>query len=201
MRHLTRSLLLLVVLFAICGVLYPLAGWAVSQAAFHGQANGSITKNGSTLIGQPWSNLTSTRPAIDPRWFQGRPDADNPLGLQYPGGEMTPGESGSANLGPRSKVLVDDVAEMVVLWRRAGVDHPTPDLVTTSASGLDPDITQDDALVQVPMVARARHLARSVLRALIATQVVGAQLGFLGAPYVNVLQLNEALAARADAHR
>lgn len=195
MRQLVRSVILTLVLFVIVGVAYPFAGWALSQAAFHNQANGSVAKNGSTMIGQPWSNLTASHPSINPRWFQGRPDPDNPLGLQYPGGSLTPGSSTQSNLGPRSQVLVNDVAAMVALWRAAGVSDPTPDLVTTSGSGLDPDITPQDAFVQVPMVAKARHLSPSVLRALIARQTVGPQLGFLGQSYINVLQLNEALAA------
>ena len=201
MRQLVRSVILLLVLFVICGVGYPIAAWAVSQAAFKGQADGSITANGSTLIGQPWSNLTTSSPSINTKWFQGRPDADNPLGLQYPGSSTASSESGASNLGPRSQVLVDDVAALVALWRKAGVDDPTPDLVTTSASGLDPDITPRDALVQVPMVAKARGLTPGSLRALISRQTVGAQLGFLGAPYLNVLQLNEGLAALAAASR
>ena len=195
MRQLVRSVILTFVLFAIVGVAYPFAGWALSQAAFHSQANGSITKNGSTMIGQPWSNLTAAHPSINPRWFQGRPDPDNPLGLQYPGGTMASGSSTQSNLGPHSQVLVNDVAAMVALWKQAGVSDPTPDLVTTSGSGLDPDITPQDALVQVPMVAKARHLSPSTLRALIVKQTIGPQLGFFGQSYINVLQLNEALAA------
>lgn len=195
MRQLVRSIVLTLVLFVICGVAYPFAGWALSQAVFHNQANGSVAKNGSTLIGQPWSNLTSAHPSINQRWFQGRPDPDNPLGLQYPGGALAPGSSTQSNLGPRSQVLVNDVAALVALWKAAGVANLTPDLVTTSGSGLDPDITPQDALVQVPMVAKARHLSPSVLRALIAKQTVGPQLGFLGQSYINVLQLNEALAS------
>jgi K+-transporting ATPase ATPase C chain len=127
-------------------------------------------------------------------WFNGRPDADNPLELCRPGSACTSGSSGAANLGPKSKVLVSDVQTLVAEWRRLGVD-PTPDLVTTSASGLDPDISQLDALVQIPMVAKARHLSPATLRALVIAHTVGFQLGFLGSPYVNVLQLNEALAA------
>lgn len=195
MRQVVRSVILALVLFVICGVAYPLAGVAFSAAVFHSQANGSVAKNGSTSIGQPWSNLTAAHPSIDPRWFQGRPDPDNPLGLQYPGGTMASGSSTQSNLGPRSQVLVNDVAAMVALWKKVGVSDPTTDLVTTSGSGLDPDITPQDALVQVPMVAKARHVSSSTLRALISKQTVGAQLGFLGQPYINVLQLNEALAA------
>jgi potassium-transporting ATPase KdpC subunit len=195
MRPLLRSLVLTAVLFVLVGVAYPLAGWALAQAAFHSQANGSISANGSTLIGQPWSDLTAADPRIDPDWFQGRPDPDNPLGLRYPGGPWRSGESGASNLGPRSSTLVDDVAALVPAWRHVGVDHPTPDLVTTSGSGLDPDITPQDARVQVPMVAKARHLDPSLLEALITRDTTGPQLGFLGAVHVNVLELNEGLAA------
>jgi K+-transporting ATPase ATPase C chain len=188
--HLYRSVVLTVALLMICGVGYNAAGWALSQAAFHTQANGSLTANGSTLIGQPWNDQTS----IDPRWFNGRPDADNPLELQLPGGQPTAGSSGASNLGPTSKALVASVQALIAAWHRAGV-NPTPDLVTSSASGLDPDISQLDALVQVPMVAAARHLPVAVLRRLVVAHTVGPQLGFLGSSYVNVLALNEALAA------
>jgi len=196
MRQFIRAITLTLVLFVIVGVAYPLAGVALSQVVFHGQANGSIAKNGSSLIGQPWSNLTATDPKIDARWFQGRPDLDNPLGLQYPGGTMSSGESQQANLGPRSQGLVDDVAAMVKLWKAAGVDDPTPDLVTTSGSELDPDITPQDATVQISMVLAARpYLTQTQLEDLVADNTVSPQLGFLGGPYINVLQLNEALAA------
>jgi K+-transporting ATPase ATPase C chain len=207
MQALFRSVVLTVVLFAIVGVAYPFAGWAFSQAAFHSQANGSITKNGSTLIGQSWGIATydaatqSCVVSINPLWFNGRPDADNPLGLRYPApkhGTQCPalsGDSGQADLGPHSQVLASDVAANVAAWKAVGVDNPTPDLVTTSGSGLDPDLLPMDALVQVPMVAKARGIAPSVLRALITRETVGPQLGFLGSSYVNVLALNEALAA------
>ena len=183
--HLYRSVVLTVVILVICGVGYNVAGWALSQAAFHSQANGSITANGSTLIGQTWNDGTT----INPMWFNGRPDADNPLSLNGKAGT-----SGASNLGPKSKVLVTDVQALIAEWRKVGI-NPTPDLVTTSGSGLDPDISQLDAMVQIPMVAKARHLSASVLRQLVIAHTAGAQLGFLGAPYVNVLALNEALAA------
>jgi K+-transporting ATPase ATPase C chain len=183
--HLLRSLALTVVLMVLVGVAYPLAGWALSQVAFHAQANGSLGANGSSLIGQPWGNGT----AINPNWFNGRPDADNPLALNG-----AAGESGAANLGPRSRALASDVAALVAQWRAVGVAHPTADLVTSSGSGLDPDISPADALVQVPMLERSRGLSAATLDALVASQVHGAQFGFLGASYVNVLALNEALA-------
>jgi K+-transporting ATPase ATPase C chain len=107
----------------------------------------------------------------------------------------TAGGSGASNLGPRSKTLVSDVQAMIAEWKAVGIDDPTQDLVTTSGSGIDPDITQADALVQIPMIAKARDIAPSVLRRLVASQTHGPQLGFLGGSYINVLQLNEALAA------
>jgi potassium-transporting ATPase KdpC subunit len=197
MQTFRRSIVLSIALFVICGVGYPIAGWAFSEAAFHSQANGSITSNGSTLIGQPWGTVTSNGIAINPKWFNGRPDEDDPLSLTYPGGQAIGGESGQANFGPRSTQLVQFVQQMLAAWRKVGVDDPTADLVTSSASGLDPDLTPADVLVQVPMVAKARGLSPAVLRELIAHETVGPQLGFLGQSYVNVLALNEALAKLA----
>jgi potassium-transporting ATPase KdpC subunit len=194
--YLRRSLVSIVVFTIVFGFLYAFVGTGVAQLLFKDQADGSITANGSTLIGQNWSS---------PKWFHGRPDdagpyAANPKATPPVAGGDNPleangvsGESSATNLGPRSKVLVEDTQALVAYWHKMGVD-PTPDLVTTSGSGLDPDITPADALVQIPMVAKATGVASSQLRALIARETQGAQLGFLGSTYVNVLQLNEALA-------
>jgi K+-transporting ATPase ATPase C chain len=185
--QLRRSVSLAVVFVVLLGFAYGFLGTGVAQLFFRHQADGSITANGSTLIGQNWNGYSSTR-ILDPQWFHGRPDPDNPL---VANGKA--GSSGSANLGPRSEVLVHDVRALVLAWQKVGV-RPTADLVTTSGSGIDPDITPQDARVQVPMVARANGVAPSSLRALIARQTRGPELGFLGSSYVNVLQLNEALA-------
>jgi potassium-transporting ATPase KdpC subunit len=190
---LVRSIMLMLVMLVICGVAYPVAGWALSQAAFRSQADGSISANGSALIGQPWSPTTS---AIDPSWFQGRPDADDPLELNG-----VPGESGAASLGPTSPTLVTAVQGLLKEWHAVGVD-PTEDLVTTSGSGLDPDIAPMDAIVQIPMILRARPgLTATSLRTLIARETHPAQLGFLGEPYIVVLELNEGLASLSAASR
>ena len=143
--------------------------------------------------------------------FQGRPDnlgpyagssspaaagGDNPLQANnIPGkpGVLNSGESGTTNLGPRSKTLLQNTQQLVAYWKARGV-NPTPDLVTTSGSGLDPDITPQDAIAEIPMVSRATGISPSRLRSLINQQTQGMQLGFLGSPFVNVLQLNEALA-------
>lgn len=200
--HLYRSVVLAVVLLVLCGVGYPVAGWALSQLAFRHQADGSITANGSSEIGQPWSVVTSctggvaTIPRIDPDWFQGRPDCDNPLEL-----DGAAGGSGATNLGPTSEALVTITAGYLAAWHRVGID-PTADLVTSSGSGLDPDISPADAEVQVPMVLASHPmLTAPELRALIRRTTSNAQLGFLGSSTVNVLQLNEGLQALVDAHR
>jgi K+-transporting ATPase ATPase C chain len=185
--HLRRSAISIVVFTVFFGFVYAFAGTGVAQLFFPHQADGSITANGSTLIGQPWNNGKS----INPMWFNGRPDAYNPLVLNG-----APGESGSSNLGPRSSTLVSDVQAVIAEWHKVGV-NPTADLVTTSGSGLDPDISPLDAQVQIPMVAKARHLSQVALRTLVSEHTNSAQFGFLGSPYINVLELNEALAALA----
>ena len=106
---------------------------------------------------------------------------------------LNSGESSTTNLGPRSETLLQNTQKLVAYWKARGV-NPTPDLVTTSGSGLDPDITPQDANAEIPMVSRATHIAPSRLRTLIDQNTQGMPLGFLGSPFVNVLQLNEALA-------
>jgi potassium-transporting ATPase KdpC subunit len=160
------------VFFVLLGLGYPLAETGLGQALFSHQANGTLTAGGSLLVGQRWSS---------PRWFVGRPDADNPMA------------TGGTNLGPRSKVLVKDVAAQIALLKKEGIT-PTPDLVTTSGSGVDPDIAPVDAYAQVNTVARARDLPVAEVTSLVKSQIRQPQFGFLGGSYINVLQLNEALA-------
>jgi K+-transporting ATPase ATPase C chain len=190
--HLRRSLIMAVFCLIFFGFIYAFAGTGVAQVLFHSQANGSMTKNGSTLIGQNWSS---------PKWFHGRPDDTGPYAASSTssGGDNPlvanghDGESAATNLGPRSKVLVANTKELVAYWHKLGV-QPTIDLVTTSGSGYDPDISAQDALVQIPMVTKATGVAPSALKRLIAQQTHPAQWGFLGSSYIDVLQLNEGLA-------
>ena len=194
--HLRRSLTMAVICLVFFGFVYALAGTGVAQLFFRGQADGSITANGSTLIGQNWSS---------PKWFHGRPDDTGPYAANpkakpaVPGGDNplmangNSGQSGASNLGPRSKVLLTNTKALVAYWHGLGV-NPTPDLVTTSGSGYDPDITPTDALVQIPMVSKATGVSPAALRSLITRETNSPQLGFLGSSFVNVLQLNEALA-------
>jgi K+-transporting ATPase ATPase C chain len=193
LTHLRRSVVL-ALLLVVFTFIYALAGTGVSQALFGHQANGSITSAGSTLIGQNWSSN---------KFFHGRPDDTGPYAAdpkEHVSGGDNPlvangvsGESGATNLGPRSKVLVADTKALVAYWHARGV-NPTPDLVTTSGSGYDPDISPQDAVVQIPMVSQATGIGASRLRALIAQETNGPELGFLGSAYIDVLQLNEALA-------
>jgi K+-transporting ATPase ATPase C chain len=203
--HLRRSIISIVVFTAFFGFVYALAGTGVAQLFFRHQADGSITANGSTLIGQNWSDTKCPGNPPGSCVFQGRPDdlgpyAANPKATPPVSGGDNPlvangvsGESAGTNLGPRSKVLVANTQALVTYWNKRGVD-PTPDLVTTSGSGLDPDISPQDAIVQIPMVSKATRIAPSALRALITRETNGAELGFMGSSYIDVLQLNEALA-------
>ncbi len=208
--HLRRSVVLALIAL-ILTFAYAFAGTGVAQVLFEHQADGSITPNGSTLIGQNWSQTKCPGHPLGSCVFQGRPDAlgpyagslkpvagggDNPLAANnVPGkpGVLNPGESGSSSLGPRSKVLLANTRELVAYWKARGVD-PTPDLVTTSGSGYDPDITAADARAEIPMVSAATGLSPSTLQALINRENNSAELGFLGSSYVDVLQLNQALA-------
>lgn len=204
LTHLRRSLILALICLVFFGFVYAFAGVGVSQLLFKDQADGSITSNGSTLIGQNWSQTPCPGHPLGSCVFQGRPDDLGPYSsaktspAEHPGDDPLaangqPGESGATNLGPRSKELVDYTKELVAYWHARGVD-PTPDLVTTSGSGLDPDISEADAICQIPMVSAATGISPPALRALIDRETSGAELGFLGTSYINVLQLNEALA-------
>jgi K+-transporting ATPase ATPase C chain len=203
LTHLRRSIISILVITIFFGFVYAFVGTGVAQLFFRHQADGSITANGSTLIGQNWSDTKCPGHPLGSCVFQGRPDNLGPYAAnakEHISGGDNPlvangvsGESGATNLGPRSKVLLANTKALVAYWHARGVD-PTPDLVTTSGSGLDPDITPQDAIVQIPMVSAATGISASTLRKLITQETNGEQLGFLGSSYIDVLQLNEALA-------
>jgi K+-transporting ATPase ATPase C chain len=197
-RSITFSVIALALVFA-----FTFAGVGVSQLFFRHQADGSITASGSTLIGQNWAVASCPGHPLGSCVFHGRPDDTGPYAADpkedVSGGDNplvangVDGESAATNLGPRSKVLLENTEALIAYWHKLGV-NPTPDLVTTSGSGYAPDITATDALVQVPMVAKATGISPSALRNLISEQNHSAQLGFLGSSYIDVLQLNEAVA-------
>jgi potassium-transporting ATPase KdpC subunit len=206
--HLRRSLIMAVICLVFFGFVYAFAGTGVAQLLFKNQADGSLTPNGSTLIGQPWNLTKCPGHPLGSCVFQGRPDdlgpysdteKNNPSPVGHPGDDPlylngVEGGSGATNLGPRSKELLAYTKQLVAYWHARGV-NPTPDLVTTSGSGYDPDISQEDAIVQIPMVAKATGIAPTKLRALIVKYTQGPELGFMGTQYIDVLKLNEGLAA------
>jgi K+-transporting ATPase ATPase C chain len=177
--NLRRSFLLSLLFLLLLGLVYPLIGTGISQVFFKHQADGSFTANGSTLIGQTWNG---------PKWFQGRPDGT--VLTTGPGGVVV---SGTNQSPPLSKALAASVVKQSAILRKEGIT-PTNDLVTTSGSLLDPDISPDGAYAQVDSVAAANHLSVAQVTALVKSHIHGDQLGFLGAPYVNILELNDALA-------
>lgn len=195
LRQTWTALRALLILTVVLGVAYPLAILGVGQLAFPAQANGSLmtvdgTVVGSALIGQAFSDADG---AALPQWFQSRPSA---AGAGYDGGA-----SSGSNYGPENTDLIEAIGERQTAIEKAdGVpvgDIPA-DAVTASGSGLDPHISPGYALLQVPRVARARGLKESAVRELVESMIQERDLGYLGEPTVNVLELNIAL-ARLDA--
>jgi K+-transporting ATPase ATPase C chain len=186
LRHqLLPAFALLVALSVLTGVAYPAAVTAIAQVAFPGQANGSMivvdgTTVGSTLIGQAFS---------DPKYLWGRPSAAGVTDAN-PGG-YDANASGGSNLGPTNKNLLDRVTAAVDALRATNGNAPVPvDLVTTSGSGLDPEISPDAAEYQVARIAAARGIGEEVVRAAIGRHTEQPLFGFLGKPRVNVLLVN-----------
>ncbi|MEB2609497.1 potassium-transporting ATPase subunit KdpC [Burkholderia cenocepacia] len=193
MKSLIRPLVVLfVVLTAVTGLAYPAVMTVFGQAVFPSQANGSLIEQngkvvGSALIGQPFDA---------PKYFWGRLSATAPMPYNAAG-------SGGSNLGPLNPSLADQVKARIAALRDAGTDlsKPVPvDLVTASASGLDPEITPAAAAYQVERVAKARNLTPDAVAQLVAANTTGRQFGVLGEPRVNVLKLNLALDTAQAAH-
>ncbi|MHB9036605.1 MAG: potassium-transporting ATPase subunit KdpC [Armatimonadota bacterium] len=186
-RHVSIAIRMALVTIVVFGVLYPLAMTGIAQVLFPRQANGSLVKEhgkvvGSELIGQQF---------VGAGYFHSRPSA---AGKGYDAAS-----SGGSNLGPTSKALADTVSgrvEVVVRQNPGLVKGRVPvDMVTASASGLDPDISVANAYAQVTRVAKARGLSNSRVKELVDTNMIGRMLGFLGEPRINVLQINRALDA------
>jgi K+-transporting ATPase ATPase C chain len=188
-----RAVLATAVLAVITGLIYPLVMTGVAQVAFHHKADGSLVAAdgrvvGSSLIGQAWSG---------PQWFCGRPSA-----ISSPYDAST---SSGSNLGPLSRALADAIKQRAAaIIKVDGPYHPglipagiPVDLLTASASGLDPDISPAAALFQAPHIAAARHVPLSRVVALIRAHTESRALGVLGEPRVNVLELNLALSQMA----
>lgn len=194
LREIRPAIVLLLVLTAITGVGYPLAMTGIAGAIFPAQAQGSLIEKdgkviGSALIGQEFK---------DDKYFHGRPSAtlapdpnDSTKAVSAPYNAVN---SGGSNLGPTSKALADRLKEDVDKLKAENPNASVPvDLVTTSASGLDPDISPEAAQFQVPRVAKARSIPEDRLEQIVASNTQGRLLGLLGEPRVNVLALNLAL--------
>jgi len=198
LREIRPAIVLVVALTLITGLAYPLAMSGIAEVAFPYQAQGSLIERdgkvvGSALIGQVFA---------DDKYFHGRPSATNTPdpkdSTKMIDAPYNAANSGGSNLGPTNKALADRVKGDIEKLKAENASAPVPiDLVTTSGSGLDPDISPEAALFQVPRVAKARNLPEERLRALVAENTEGRMLGFLGEPRVNVLRLNLALDALA----
>ena len=196
LKQIRPAIVLIVLMTISTGLVYPLAMTGIAQAIFPHQANGSLVARdgkviGSILIGQNFTGAT---------YFHGRPSATTDTDPKDPtktiAAPYNAGNSGASNAGPTSKSLIDRVKGDAATLQQENPSAPVPvDLVTTSASGLDPDITPAAALFQVPRVAKARNLPEDKLRALVADHTQGRLFGLIGEAHVNVLELNLALDA------
>jgi K+-transporting ATPase ATPase C chain len=194
LKEIRPAIVLLVALTLITGLVYPLAITGIAGVLFPYQAQGSLIERdgmvvGSQLIGQAFT---------DDKYFHGRPSATNTPDPNDPTKNVdapyNAANSGGSNLGPTSKMLADRLQGDVDKLKAENPSAAVPvDLVTTSGSGLDPDISPAAALFQVPRVAKARNLSEDRVRELVQEQTEGRFLGLLGEPRVNVLALNLAL--------
>jgi K+-transporting ATPase ATPase C chain len=187
LSHLLTSVLYTIVTVIALGLIYPLVIWAIGALIFPHQANGSFVESngkvvGSEIIGQLWTK---------PQYFQGRPSAAGKNGYD-------PTSTGGTNLAPTSKKLIDATKATIASLKKANPDavgEPPMDLVTSSASGIDPDISPEAAAWQIPRVAKARSMTVEAVKAIVDAHVAGRTFGILGEPHVNVLDLNRALDA------
>lgn len=184
-RNLVVAVLMTVVTTFLLGVAYPLLVTVLAQAIFPDNANGQLLVHDGRVIGSQIIGQAFTAPD----YFHGRPSAA--------GDGYDAANSAATNLGPTNKTLVDAVRARVATERAANPGATVPvDLVTSSASGLDPHISPAAALFQVPRVAQARHTGEAAVRRLVESRIEPRQFGFLGEPRVNVLLLNLALDER-----
>ena len=181
MKNLITAVLMTVVTTFLLGLIYPLAVTGLAQVIFPDKANGQLIQQadgivvGSRLIGQPFSS---------PGYFRSRPSSAGAIGYDA-------AASGGSNLGPTNQKLIDRIKADVEKLQAENPNQPVPiDLVTSSASGLDPHISPAAAEFQVPRVARERGLTEAEVRNIVAAHTEGRQFGFLGEPRVNVVELN-----------
>lgn len=187
LSHLVTSILYTIVTVIVLGLIYPIVMTGLGMLIFPHQANGSFVESngkvvGSEIIGQLWTK---------PQYFQGRPSAAGKNGYD-------PTSTAGTNLAPTSKKLIDSTKATIAALKKANPDAvgpPPMDLVTSSGSGIDPDISPAGAAWQVPRVAKARHMTPAAVQSIVDAHTEGRTLVILGEPRVNVLALNRALDA------
>ncbi len=195
-QHLA-ALRAMIVLTVLCGAVYPLVVMGIAQAAFHNQANGSLVTVNGKVVGSSLlcQEFTDAKGNPLPRYFQPRPSVASEPGSKTDFG-CDPNYSGASNLGPSNPTLLKNVQgykAAYAAFNHVPLSAVPPDAVTTSASGLDPYISPQNAADQQARVAAARHLPLSQVKSLVARYTQSRALGFLGEPRVNVLLLNIAL--------
>lgn len=196
LREVRPAIVMIVCLTILTGLVYPLAMTGIAQALFPQQANGSLIEKGGKAIGSELIGQNFTKPG----YFHGRPSATTDTDPKDPTKTIpspyNAANSGGSNAGPTSKTLIERVQGDVKALKEENPNTPIPvDLVTASASGLDPDISPAAALFQVPRVAKERGLPEQRVRDLVTSNTEGRFLGVIGEPRVNVLKLNMALDA------
>lgn len=183
--ELKPAILITIVLTVLTGIIYPLAMTGISQALFHKQANGSLIERNGTVIGSELIGQSFTKP----EYFHPRPSAAGSNGYDAT-------SSGGSNLGPTNPALADRLNKDAAQFRKDNPDYTGPipaDAITTSGSGLDPEISPANALAQAARVAQARQASKDAVENLIHANTQARDLGVLGEPRVNVLKLNLAL--------
>src|SRR5579872_3729859 len=185
--HIIPAILFTIVSVVALGLIYPAVIWLIGIVAFPYQANGSLIVDGGKVIGSVLVGQTFKKP----QYFHGRPSAAGKDGND-------PTQTGGTNLAPTSKKLIDSVTTAIAALKKANPDATgdiPPELVTSSASGVDPDISPEGAYYQIPRIAKARGVSPDAIRAIVDAHVQGRTFGILGEPRVNVLELNRALDA------
>ena len=197
-RQHIAGLRLLLVFTVLTGIIYPVVMWGIAQVAFKNQANGSLVSFHGRVVGSSLLCQEFVYPNGNPmpQYFQPRPSDAIPSPAPKGDYGCDPTYSSASNLGPNNPTLIQDIKqrqEQIAKFDHVKISQIPPDAVTTSASGLDPDISPQNAAIQVDRVAAARHVSPAAIMTLVRQYTQGRTLGFLGEPRVDVLTLNIAL--------